>query len=148
MDDVRAVMDQVESSYAALIGVSEGGPMCALFAATYPEQDPRAGDDRHVREAPARSPSIRGDQPTKQREAFFDKIRDDWGGPIGLEERAPSVAADPAFRAWWATYLRMGASPGAALALTSMNAEIDIRNILPLDPRADAGAAPHGTTTC
>jgi hypothetical protein len=41
------------------------------------------------------------------------------------------MAADPAFRAWWATYLRMGASPGAALALTRMNAEIDIRDILP-----------------
>src|SRR5690606_17244890 len=37
----------------------------------------------------------------------------------------------PAFRAWWASYLRMGASPGAALALTRMNAEIDIRGILP-----------------
>ena len=41
------------------------------------------------------------------------------------------MANDPAFRAWWATYLRMGASPGAALALTRMNAEIDIRDILP-----------------
>ena len=38
MDDVRAVMDQVGSNYAALLGVSEGGPMCALFAATYPEK--------------------------------------------------------------------------------------------------------------
>jgi pimeloyl-ACP methyl ester carboxylesterase len=41
------------------------------------------------------------------------------------------MAHDPAFRAWWATYLRMGTSPGAALALTRMNAEIDIRDILP-----------------
>ncbi len=41
------------------------------------------------------------------------------------------MAGDPAFRSWWATYLRMGASPGAALALTKMNAEIDIRDILP-----------------
>ena len=38
MDDVRAVMEQVGSNYAALLGVSEGGPMCALFAATYPEK--------------------------------------------------------------------------------------------------------------
>ena len=41
------------------------------------------------------------------------------------------MASDPAFTAWWSTYLRMGASPGAALALTRMNAEIDIREILP-----------------
>src|SRR6185295_16598805 len=49
-----------------------------------------------------------------------------------LEERAPSKADDPQFREWWATYLRMGASPGGALALTQMNAEIDVRPVLPL----------------
>src|SRR5206468_8133084 len=38
MDDVRAVMDAVGSERAALIGVSEGGPMSILFAATYPER--------------------------------------------------------------------------------------------------------------
>src|SRR4029077_17291568 len=55
----------------------------------------------------------------------------DWGKPVGIEERAPSVANDPKFRDWWATYLRMGASPGAAVALTQMNAEIDVRRVLP-----------------
>src|SRR4026208_951015 len=38
MDDVRAVMDAVGSARAALGGVSAGGPMCSLFAATYPEK--------------------------------------------------------------------------------------------------------------
>ena len=38
MDDVRAVMDAAGSERAALIGVSEGGPMSILFAATYPER--------------------------------------------------------------------------------------------------------------
>jgi hypothetical protein len=42
------------------------------------------------------------------------------------------MANDEEFREWWATYLRMGASPGAAVALTTMNAEIDVRNVLPL----------------
>ena len=36
MDDVRAVMDAVGVEGAALFGISEGGPMCILFAATYP----------------------------------------------------------------------------------------------------------------
>jgi pimeloyl-ACP methyl ester carboxylesterase len=36
IDDVRAVMDAVGSDRAVLCGYSEGGPMCALFAATYP----------------------------------------------------------------------------------------------------------------
>ena len=39
MDDVRAVMDAVGSERAVLFGVSEGGPMCITFAATYPERD-------------------------------------------------------------------------------------------------------------
>jgi len=38
MDDVRAVMDAVGSKRAAIMGFSEGGPMAALFAATYPER--------------------------------------------------------------------------------------------------------------
>jgi pimeloyl-ACP methyl ester carboxylesterase len=38
MDDVRAVLDATGSSRAALIGVSEGGPMSLLYAATYPER--------------------------------------------------------------------------------------------------------------
>jgi hypothetical protein len=70
--------------------------------------------------------------PTREQgERFLEEIRRNWGGPVGLEARAPSVAHDPAFREWWSTYLRMGASPGAALALTQMNAEIDVREVLP-----------------
>src|SRR5262249_14538652 len=38
MDDVRAVMDAVGTRQAALFGMSEGGPMSILFAATYPER--------------------------------------------------------------------------------------------------------------
>ena len=38
MDDVRAVMDAADSQRAALFGASEGGVMCALFAATYPDR--------------------------------------------------------------------------------------------------------------
>jgi pimeloyl-ACP methyl ester carboxylesterase len=130
MDDVRAVMDAVGSDRAALCGVSEGGPMCSLFAATYPEKTlalvmigtyaKRIRDDDYPW-APT----------TEQRQHFFEEMREQWGGPVGLEERAPSVAGDSKFREWWATYLRMGASPGAALALTQMNAEIDVRQVLP-----------------
>jgi len=38
MDDVRAVMDDVGSQRAAIVGFSEGSAMSALFAATYPER--------------------------------------------------------------------------------------------------------------
>src|SRR5207302_4406122 len=46
-------------------------------------------------------------------------------------QTGPSRATDERFRQWWATYLRMSASPGAALALTRMNFEIDFRHVLP-----------------
>ena len=130
MDDVRAVMDQVGSNYAALLGVSEGGPMCALFAATYPEKT-RALVMIGTYAKRKWDPEYPWGPTPEASEAFYKHIRDDWGGPIGIEVRAPSMASDPAFTAWWSTYLRMGASPGAALALTRMNAEIDIREILP-----------------
>jgi pimeloyl-ACP methyl ester carboxylesterase/DNA-binding winged helix-turn-helix (wHTH) protein len=130
MDDVRAVMDQVGSNYAALIGVSEGGPMCALFAATYPEKT-RALVMVGTYAKRRWDPEYPWGPTVEARDIFHQQIRDGWGGPIGIDERAPSMASDPAFRTWWATYLRMGSSPGAALALTRMNAEIDIRDILP-----------------
>ncbi len=38
LDDIRAVLDAVSSTQAHLIGISEGGPMSAVFAATYPER--------------------------------------------------------------------------------------------------------------
>jgi pimeloyl-ACP methyl ester carboxylesterase/DNA-binding winged helix-turn-helix (wHTH) protein/class 3 adenylate cyclase len=130
MEDVHAVMDAVGSERAVLIGVSEGGPMCSLFAATYPEKTTalvmigtyakRIKDEDYPWGVSA-----------EDREAFFELMRRDWGKPVGIEERAPSLASDEEFRNWWATYLRMGASPGAAVALTKMNAEIDVRNVLP-----------------
>jgi pimeloyl-ACP methyl ester carboxylesterase/DNA-binding winged helix-turn-helix (wHTH) protein len=130
MDDLRAVMDEVGSTEAALIGVSEGGPMCALFAATYPEKT-RALVMIGTYAKRLWTPDYPWAPTREQREAFFQQIREGWGGPIGIEARAPSMAGDPAFRTWWSTYLRMGASPGAALALTRMNAEIDIADVLP-----------------
>ncbi len=130
MDDVRAVMNAVGSERAALCGVSEGGPMCSLFAATYPEKTLAlvmiGTYAKRVRDA-----EYPWGPTAEEREHFFEVMRRQWGGPVGIDERAPSVANDPKFREWWATYLRMGASPGAAVALTQMNAEIDVRNVLP-----------------
>ncbi len=130
MEDVHSVLDAVGSERAVLCGISEGGPMCSLFAATYPERTSAlvmiGSYARRLRDE---------DYPwgptEDEREHFFKEIIEQWGGPVGIESRAPSLIDDERFRRWWATYLRMGASPGAALALTKMNAEIDIRRVLP-----------------
>lgn len=130
MDDVRAVMESVGSERAALCGVSEGGPMCALFAATYPEKTSAVVMIGTYAKR-IRDPEYPWAPTAEHRQEFYEEMQRDWGGPVGLEDRAPSVAHDQHFRDWWATYLRMGASPGAALALTKMNAEIDVRHVLP-----------------
>src|SRR3712207_3592115 len=130
MDDVRAVMEAAGSARAALYGYSEGGPMCALFAATYPERTAALiMDGSYARRI--RTPEYPWAPTAAEHERFLDEIQREWGGPVGLEARAPSVATNPHFRDWWASYLRASASPGAAVALTRMNGEIDIRHILP-----------------
>ena len=128
--DVQAVMDAVGSERAALLGVSEGGPMCGLFAATAPERT-----EALVMIGSYAKRLWSEDYPwgptEQERSDFMNEMKKNWGGPIGIEERAPSLAADPQFREWWGTYLRMGASPAAAMALTQMNAEVDVRSVLP-----------------
>ena len=130
MDDVRAVMRAARSRRAVLMGVSEGGPLCALFAATYPEQVAGVviigGYARRLW-----APDYPWGPSADERDRFISALEREWGGPFGIEARAPSMSGDADFRRWWATYLRMGASPGAAAALTRMNAEVDIRNVLP-----------------
>ena len=129
MDDVRSVCDAAGSERAALLGVSEGAPMCALFAATYPARTTAiilfGGYARRLQ-----APDYQWGVTVAQQQAFLKEIERDWGGPVGLDVRAPSRLGDARFRENWARYLRMGASPGAVLALTRMNAEIDVRPIL------------------
>jgi class 3 adenylate cyclase len=130
MEDLHAVLDAVGSKKSALYGISEGGPMCALFAATYPERTSAlvmSGcyakwiKDVGYPWAPTRA----------EHEAAFDAYERHWGTPIGINTIAPSVANDESCRNWWARVLRQGASPGAAIALYRMNIEIDIRAVLP-----------------
>lgn len=130
MDDVRAVMDAAGSKRAVLVGVSEGGPLCMLFGATYPDRTAGLALLGGYARRLAAPDFPWGDLPANRR-AFVDRVFREWGGPVGLDARAPSVAGDAQFREWWAAYLRMGASPAAVVALMRMNDLIDVRDILP-----------------
>src|SRR5579871_999395 len=125
MDDVRAVMDAVGSQRAALLGASEGGPMAILFAATYPKRT-RAlllyGAYAHFHSwvlSPAKL------------QTFIERAENTWGGGQALAAFAPGMLGNPRFCEWWARFERFGASPAAAVALARMNAEIDVRPVLP-----------------
>lgn len=131
MDDVRAVMDAAGSKQAALLGYSEGGPMCMLFAATYPDRASAlimTGSYPNLKQGPD-SPWGRT---LEMQEQFIKAMETQWGGPVGIEARAPSMAHDERFRQWWGRWLRMSASPAAAASVIRMSYEIDVRHLLPL----------------
>jgi class 3 adenylate cyclase len=124
------VIDAVGSKRAALLGYSEGGPMCVLFAVTYPERTEAlitVGSFARIAWA-ADHPYGRT---REQQEEWTQLIREQWGGPVGIEARVPSLAKDERFRAWWAKLLRAGGSPTTALEVTRMNYSIDVRHVLP-----------------
>jgi pimeloyl-ACP methyl ester carboxylesterase/class 3 adenylate cyclase len=134
MDDVRAVMDAVGSKRAALLGVSEGGPMSMLFAATYPQRTAAA-----VLYGTGASFTRASDYPWRDtREARLEWIPREArrvGTPEWIKEAAlnyyPSLAHDQELQKWFGNWLRVSASPGAAEALWRMNTDVDVRHVLP-----------------
>jgi len=131
MDDVRAVMDAAGSERAALCGISEGGPMSLLFAATYPDRVwalALYGSFARYMVAP--------DYPWGSSEAEYlrsvteDRLR--FGEPGFLEAGARHVAPnapEEEIRAL-AEHDRYAGSPGADAALSLMNMRIDVRGVL------------------
>jgi pimeloyl-ACP methyl ester carboxylesterase len=69
--------------------------------------------------------------PPDKLEAFIDSADANWGTGASLNSFAPGQANNPEFRDWWARFERHGASPQAAITLARMNAEIDVRHVLP-----------------
>jgi class 3 adenylate cyclase len=130
MDDVRAVMDAVGSERAAIFGTSEGGNMSVLFAATYPERT-IALVTFGIFAKRIWSEDYPWAPTPDEREGWYAKLEREWGGPTELETLAPTKVTDERFAAWWASYLRVGASPQAALTLARTNTQIDIREVLP-----------------
>jgi class 3 adenylate cyclase len=134
IDDIRAVLDAVGSKRSHLFGVSEGGSMQMLFAATYPERThsltlwgamPRwtsapdypfgptvEEEERHIAELEARGPRpFELDEGTKR---WFGKAHE-----------------DPAFVSWFSRQRASGASPAMRIALMRWGIQMDVRDILP-----------------
>ena len=121
MDDVRAVMDAAASKSAALLGVSEGGGLAALFAATYPERCQRLV----LYGTFARFPI--SDEVLKPLIKYIDRA---WGSGVSLPVWAPSRRSDQAMQQWWGRFERLGGSPAATVAVLRMAAETDVSGVL------------------
>lgn len=122
MDDVLAVMDAVGSEQAVLLGLSEGGVMAQLFAATFP--------------ARTASLVLYGTWATMRRgpdhgEKRMSWLSDTWGTEASAEHTAPSLAQDARFRAWWASWERYSSGPGDVAAQFRAAWGVDTRGVLP-----------------
>jgi pimeloyl-ACP methyl ester carboxylesterase len=121
MDDVCAVMDDVGSRRAVIVGFSEGGAMSVLFAATYPERVAQL-----VLFGSFAAPAFRTGDPEER----IARIVKTWGTAEMMKTVIPSQISQDAINQF-AKLERLSASPGAVRTLALLNAEIDVRSILP-----------------
>jgi class 3 adenylate cyclase/pimeloyl-ACP methyl ester carboxylesterase len=133
VEDIRAVMDSSASERAFLFGVSEGGSMTSLFAATVPERTLGllvwGCQARWIQ-----TDDYPWGMTWKQHEQSQAELREQGvteeyllGAGAGLGPHA-----DRAYVDWFLRYAQAGASPGAIWALEQANAQIDLREILPV----------------
>lgn len=124
MDDVRAIMDEIGSRRAILLGFSEGCPMSALFTATYPDRVShlilfggfaRAAD----RIAP------------DAWEANVSHLVKNWGTGVMVKAAIGNQVPTPDTVAQFAKFERLSASPGALKTVILLNRQIDVTSILP-----------------
>ena len=128
--DMAAVLDAAGSKRALLFGVSESGPACALFAATYPERTAALAVYGSFAKG-IRSEDYPWLPPRATYDRWVDRLVGEWGGPASIELFAPSEAQDPEVREAWARYLRAAATPSGMRAILEAMREIDVRDVLP-----------------
>lgn len=129
MRDIAAVMDAAGSAQAAVLGYSEGGSICAQFAATCPRRTSAL-----ILIGTAARWVQSDDYPygpgVEEANQWIAEVENNWGGPVAIETTTPSLAFDPQYRAWLARFFRSSASKTTALELLRMCFLYDLRPIL------------------
>ena len=134
IDDIRTVMDAVGSQRAVLACFADSGPLGALFGATYPERT-RALIFLNASPRTAWAPDFRWGMTDEEFQAELESTLTRWGtreyAVETIRAAAPNRADDAAFIDWWATSMRLAASPRAAADLLRMYYDMDVRDVLP-----------------
>jgi class 3 adenylate cyclase/pimeloyl-ACP methyl ester carboxylesterase len=132
MEDVRVVMEAVGWERATVFGLAQGGTLACLFAATYPERTQRL----ILQNSYARATAAPGHEFAVER-AVYDRGIAAWAARWGTPDSpavylgSPSQLGDEAFLRWWMRFERLSSTPQNALANAALNAEIDVREVLP-----------------
>ena len=130
MDDVKAVMEAADSMQASFLGYSEGGAMSMLFAATYPD---RTSSLILIGCSPKELPDgVSLEEFSESHDSWLVEIENEWGGPLGIAEIAPSLVNDEKFRHWLGKFYRSSASKSDAANMLKMSMEFDVRPVLAL----------------
>jgi class 3 adenylate cyclase len=130
MDDVLAVMEAVGSEGAAIFGTLEGGPLAALFAATYPDRV----SSLILYATFARAAWAHDYDWTWRKEYRAERMAElvsHWGEGLTAGGIAPSRLADPKFVDWAARMERLAASPATIERIMELIGEFDVRRVLP-----------------
>ncbi|HMF05386.1 MAG TPA: adenylate/guanylate cyclase domain-containing protein [Acidimicrobiia bacterium] len=133
VDDLQAVMAAAGSERADLLGVSEGGTMAMLTAATHPGRVKALvlyGTFARLLESPEYPLGVTAEQLAKMAEISSRG----WGEGIGLGAWAPSRQHDAELREWWGRLQRVAASPGTIRNIFGLYPQVDIRDVLPAIP--------------
>jgi len=128
MDDVKAVMEAANSRQASFLGYSEGGMMSMLFAATYPD---RTSSLILIGCSPKELPDGISYEKFAEGDSWLVGIEKEWGGPLAIEETAPSIATDEKYRQWLGKFYRSSASKSDAIKMFEMSLKADVRPVLP-----------------
>jgi len=133
MDDIRAAMDAAGSERAVIFGLGDAGPLCVLFAATYPE---RTSGLVLFNSAPrfVRNPQLPWLPTRAEQEAQAEGFERHWGESQFMSEFLTALNPDitEAELPGVLRQLRVSVSPGSAAGYIRMNMDVDVCDVLPL----------------
>jgi pimeloyl-ACP methyl ester carboxylesterase/DNA-binding CsgD family transcriptional regulator len=128
VNDICAVLNAVGSKQAVLMASCDGAPPICLAANRFASRV-QGLILVNAMVMGARSPEFPWALPSHSYERIFENVQREWGGPYAMDFFVPD--ADNDFRQWWGKFLRLAASPGAALQSIQLMSEIDLSDVLP-----------------